>query len=47
VYAAVSGSTESGPVGTHIVPNRVELDRGVAAIDARVHTELPVGGRSQ
>jgi carbamate kinase len=39
-----SGSTESGPVGTHIVPNRVELDRGVAAIDARVHTELPVGG---
>ncbi len=52
VYAAVSGSTESGstesgPVGTHIVPNRVEVDRGVAAIDARVHTELPVGGRSQ
>jgi len=51
VYAAVSGSTvsgstESGPVGTHIVPNRVELDRGVAALDAPVHTELPVGGKS-
>ena len=49
LYAAVSGSTESGstesgPVGTHIVPNRVELDRGVAALDAPVHTELPVGG---
>ena len=51
LYAAVSGSaesgsTESGPVGTHIVPNRVELDRGVAALDTAVHTELPVGGRS-
>src|ERR1035441_7936935 len=49
LYEAVSGSTESGstesgPVGTHIVPNRVELDRGVAALDAPVHTELPVGG---
>jgi len=41
LYAAVSG-----PVGTHIVPNRVELDRGEGALDARVHTELPVGGRS-
>jgi hypothetical protein len=28
------------------VPNRVELDRGEGALDARVHTELPVGGRS-
>ncbi|MGD0807693.1 MAG: glutamate--tRNA ligase [Anaerolineales bacterium] len=50
VYAAVSGSTasgssESGPVGTHIVPNRVRLDRGVAALDTPVHTELRVGGR--
>jgi carbamate kinase len=43
--AAVSGSTESGPVGTHIVPNRVKLDREVAALDAPVHTELRVGGR--
>jgi hypothetical protein len=34
----------SGPVGTHIVPKRVELDRGVAALDAPVRTELPVGG---
>jgi len=39
LYAAVSG-----PVGTHIVPKRVELDRGVAALDAPVRTELPVGG---
>jgi len=39
LYSAVSG-----PVGTHIVPKRVELDRGVAALDAPVRTELPVGG---
>ncbi|MGA9990467.1 MAG: carbamate kinase [Terriglobales bacterium] len=50
VYAAVSGSTasgssESGPVGTHIVPNRVRLDRGVAALDTPVRIELRVGGR--
>jgi carbamate kinase len=33
-------SAVSGPVGTHIV-----LDRGLAALDARVQSELPVGGR--
>ena len=38
-------SAVSGPGGTHIVPNRVELDRGVAALDAPVRIELPVGGR--
>ena len=47
--AAVSGSngsrsTESGPMGTHIVRNRVELDRREAALDAPVRIELPVGG---
>ncbi len=38
-------SAVSGPVGTHIVLNRVVLDRGLDAVDARVHNELPVGGR--
>ena len=37
LYSAVSGA-----VGTHIVPDRVGLDRGLAAL---VQGELPVGGR--
>ena len=40
LYAAVSG-----PVGTHILLDRVMLDRRLAALDARVQLELPVGGR--
>jgi len=38
-------SAVSGPVGTHIVPDRVVSDRRLAALDTPVHTELRVGGR--
>src|SRR5450631_2162636 len=38
-------SAVSGRVGTHVVLDRVVLDRGLNAVDARVRSESPVGGR--
>jgi carbamate kinase len=38
-------SAVSGSVGTHVVSDRVVLDRGLNAVDARVQSESPVGGR--
>src|SRR5450631_378674 len=38
-------SAVSGPVGTHVLPDRAVLDRRLDVVDARVQSELPVGGR--
>jgi carbamate kinase len=38
-------SAVSGPVGTHVVPDGVVPDRRLDAVDARVPSALPVGGR--
>jgi len=38
-------SAVSGPVGTHIVLDRVVSDRRLDTADVRVQSELPVGGR--